>query len=94
MHDRRDGVEEGERILAGELLDRFGERLRGQRSGRDDDAVPILGRQARDFGAFHGDQRLGEHGGLDGGRESVAIDRERAAGGHLIRVGRAHDERA
>ena len=34
-------------------------------------------------------QRLG-----DGGGKSVAVDRERAAGGHLVGVGGAHDQRA
>ena len=45
MHDRRDGVEEGERVLAGQLADRLGERGRGERPGGDDDAVPIRRRQ-------------------------------------------------
>ena len=30
----------------------------------------------------------------DGGRKPVAIDRERAAGRHLVGVGRTHDQRA
>ncbi len=34
-------------------------------------------------------QRLG-----DGGRKAVAVDRQRAAGRHLVGVGRAHDQRA
>ena len=34
-------------------------------------------------------QRLG-----DGGGKPVAVDRQRAAGGHLVGVGRAHDQRA
>ena len=34
-------------------------------------------------------QRLG-----DGGGKAVAVDRERAAGRHLVGVGRAHDQRA
>ena len=34
-----------------------------------------------------------ERGG-DGGGEAVAVDRERAAGRHLVGVGRAHDQRA
>ena len=34
-------------------------------------------------------QRLGHGGG-----KTVAIDRQRAAGGHLVGVGRAHDQRA
>jgi len=35
------------------------------------------------------DQRL-----LDRGREAVAVDRERAAGRQLVRIGRLHDQRA
>ena len=30
----------------------------------------------------------------DGGRKAVAVDRQRAAGRHLVGVGRAHDQRA
>ena len=30
MHDRRDGVEEGERVFAGEIADGVGERGRGE----------------------------------------------------------------
>ena len=89
MHDRRDRVEEGERLLAGELEDRLGQRGRSERPGRDDDAVPIVGRQAGDFLALERDQRLGEDGRLDGGGKSVAVDRERAARRHLMRVGRS-----
>src|SRR5262249_58524886 len=48
VNDRGDGIEEGERVLAGEPGDRFGERWRGQRSGGDDDAVPIGGPPPRD----------------------------------------------
>ena len=57
MHDRRDGVEEGERVLAGERADRVRERGRGERAGRDDDAVPVVGRQ-RDLVAPDLDQRM------------------------------------
>ena len=43
MHDRRDRVEEGERVLAAEAADGVGKRRRGERAGRDDDVVPIRG---------------------------------------------------
>ena len=49
MDDRRDGVEEGERVGAGRLGDRLGERRRGQRAGGDDRLVPLGRRQAGDF---------------------------------------------
>ena len=58
MHDRRDGVEEGELGLAGELLDGGGQRRRGERAGGDDDAVPVGRRQAGDLAALDGDQRV------------------------------------
>ena len=94
MNDRRDGVEEGERVLARQLGDRFGERRRGERAGRDDDAVPIRRRQCRDLLAVDFDQRMGGERSGDGGGEAFAIDRQRSAGRHLIGVGRAHDQRA
>ena len=94
MDDRRDGVEEGERVLAGQFGDRLGECGRGERTGRHDDAVPVLGRQARDFLALQRHQRVGEQGLLHRRREAVSVDGERAAGGQLVRVGRAHDQRA
>ena len=47
MHDRRDGIEEGERVFAGEAADDIGERRRGEGAGRDDDAVPVVRRGAR-----------------------------------------------
>ena len=58
MHDRRDGVEEGELALAGELLDGGGERRRGEGPGGDDDAVPVGRRQAGDLAALDRDQRV------------------------------------
>ena len=45
MHDRRDGVEKGERVFAGERADGGGEIGRGERAGGDDDAVPFVRRQ-------------------------------------------------
>ena len=94
MHDRRDGVEEGERLLAGLLRQRLGERRRGEGAGRDDGVVPVGRRQAGDFLALQGHQRMGEQRFLHGGGEAVPVDRERAAGGELVGVGRAHDQRA
>ena len=37
---------------------------------------------------------MGEQGFLHGGRKAVPVDRERAAGRQLVRVGGAHDQRA
>ena len=93
MHDRRDRVEEGERVLAGRGADGVGERRRGERPGRDDDAVPVRGRQAGDLLAADLDQWMAGERRRHGGRETVAIDRERAAGRHLVGIAGAHDQR-
>ena len=84
MHDRRDGVEEGERIGAGRVADRLGERRRGQRAGGDDRLVPFGGRQAGDFLAHDGDQRMGFDLGRHGRGKTVAVDGKRAAGRNLV----------
>ena len=47
-----DGVEEGQRALAGDTADRFGERARGQRTRRDNDIVPVGRGKSGDFAAF------------------------------------------
>ena len=93
MHDRRDGVEEGERLFARQLGQRFGQRRRGEGTCRDDHAVPVLGRQARHFGALQRHQRMGEQGLLHRGGKAVAVDGQRTARRQLVRIGRAHDER-
>ncbi len=92
IDDRRDGVEEGQVLLAGEGADRLRERRRRQRAGGDDDVVPVLRRQAGHLAAFDGHERLGFQRGLNGGGKAVAIDRQRAAGRHLVLVGRAQDQ--
>ena len=56
--------------------------------------LPVGRRQARDFLALQGHQRMGEQRFLHGGGEAVPVDRERAAGRQLVGVGRAHDQRA
>ncbi len=52
------------------------------------------GGSAATLAALDRDQRMTVQRRGDGVREAVAIDRERAAGRHLIGVGRAHDQRA
>ena len=94
MDDRRDGVEEGQRIGAGRVGDRLGERRRGERAGGDDRLVPVRRRQAGDFLARDGDQRMRlEPRGHRCGK-AVAVDGERAAGRHLVGVAARHDQRA
>ena len=93
MHDRRDGVEKGQRVFAGERADAGGEIGRGERAGGDDDAVPFVRRHG-DFAARQRDERMGGERRRDRGGKSVAIDRQRAAGRHLVGIGRAHHQRA
>ena len=81
MDDRRNGIEEGERVLARELGDRVRERGRGERPGGDDYALPVRGRQPRDLLAADIDQRMGGERGGDGCREPVAIDCQRSPAG-------------
>jgi len=93
VNDRRDCVEEGERILARQAAHRIGERRRGERAGSDDDIVPVLRRQSGDFAALDGDERIRLERLGDRRREAVAVDGERAAGRHLVAVAHRHDER-
>ena len=90
VDDRRDGVEEGERALAGEAR-------RSRRRAAPEVSGPVAmttlsqsaGREARDLAALERDERVGQHRALDGGRKAVAVDGERAARRHLVRVGAA-----
>ena len=94
VHDRRDRVEKGERAFARQSADRLGQRGGGERPGRDNDIVPVLGRKAGDLAAIETYKRMTEKGGLDGLRETVAVDRERASRRHLMRIGALKDDRA
>ena len=94
VHDRRDRVEKGERAFARQSSDRLGQRRGGQRPGRDNHIVPVLRRQAGDLAAVERYKRMTEKGGFDSLRKSVAIDRERASGRHLVRIGALKDDRA
>ena len=94
MDDRRDGVEEGERVGAGFLCDCVSQRRRRQRAGGDDRLVPICRRQARNFLARDRDQGMRFEPCGDGGRKAVAVDGQRAAGRHLVGVAGRHDQRA
>ena len=65
---------------------------RGQRAGGDDDAVPVRRRQAGDLAALERDRADAPRTAAStAAREAVAVDRERAAGRHLVGVGAAHD---
>ena len=76
MDDRRDRVEEGQRGFAGSRTDRGGERRGSEGAGRDDDAVPVRGRQLGDLAAVDLDQRMrGQRRGHGLGKR-IAIDGE------------------
>ena len=94
VDDGRDGVEEGQLLLARQRQDRFGQGRRGEGAGGDDHRGPFLRRQAGHFAALDGDERMGFESGGHGAREAVAIDRERAAGRNLMGVALGHDQRA
>jgi hypothetical protein len=67
---------------------RLGEGGGGERAGRDDDAVPLRGRQAGDFGARDRRSADGRRAPRSRAAKSLAVDGERAAGGNLVGVGR------
>jgi hypothetical protein len=92
--DRRDGIEEGQRVGVGFRLDRLGERWRRQRPGGNDGRSPILRWQAGHFFAPDGDERMIFERSRDGLREADAIDGQRSAGRNLMPVAAGHDERA
>ncbi|MNQ91712.1 hypothetical protein D3C85_1071060 [compost metagenome] len=94
MDDGGDGVEEAQAFLAGHLEDGVGQGGRGQRAGGDDDVFPFLRRQAGDFLAHDGDQRMSFQLGRHGLRKAVAIDRQGAARRDLMGVAAFHDDRA
>src|SRR3546814_8869426 len=78
IDDRRDGVEEGERILARRGADAGGEAFGGQRAGGDDDRPG--GGQRVDALADDGDVRMFRQRAGDAARAEVAVDREGRAG--------------
>ena len=92
MDDRGDGVEESERVGAGDLGDRAGEAGGGQGAGGDDRRA----RRGEGVDPLAHDADVGM--GLDAPRDFVgkafAVDRERRAGRDLVDLGRGHDQRA
>ena len=94
MHDRRDRIEERQRVFIGELADRVRQRRRGEGAGGDDDVAPVGRRQTVDFSAADLDSGVILQSVGDGGGKSIAVDRQRAARGHLVGVGGTHDQRA
>ncbi len=88
-HDRRDRIEERQRVLVRQLADRVRQRRRGEGAGRDDHVAPVGRRQAGDLVAVDLDQRMVVQRLGDGCGKAVAVDRQRAARGHLVGVGRS-----
>jgi hypothetical protein len=94
VHDRRDRIEERQRVLVREFADRVRQRRRGEGTGRDDHVAPFGGRQPGDFGAVDLDQGMVVQRLGDGRGKAVAVDRQRPTRGHLVDVGAAHDQGA
>ena len=92
VHDRRDGVEEAQRLLAGQARDGAVEGVAGQRAGGDQRQA--LGRDLRYLAADDLDARLGLQRRGDPARELLAIHGQGRAGGNAGLVGGGHDERA
>ena len=78
--------------MAGQRSDHIAQRRRGQRTGGDNDAVPVVWRR-HDFFPADFDQRFGLKRCGDGGGKAITIDCKRAARGQLICVGGMHNER-
>ena len=94
MHDRRDGVEERQRLLARQAAHGFGQRRRGEGAGGDDGRAPVGRRQAGDLFS----RAMAMLGCASSVRVMVCgerhpVHRQRAAGGQAMRVRRAHDQR-
>ena len=92
MDDRRDRIEEGQRVLARPRRDPCRERTSGQRAGGDDDAAPF-GRRRGDEFAYDLDQRLGIDRRRHPVRKGIAVDGQRRPGGDARGVGLSEDQR-
>ena len=92
MHDRRDGVEKCQRVLAGQRANTIGQCGRGEGTGRDNDAVPIRRRLRISS------RRISMSGSLSSAAviaaaKSFAVDGKRAARGQLVGVRSLHHQR-
>ena len=92
VNNRRDGIEKGQLVFAGERRDGLRKGRRSQRPGGDDDAPPVLWRQASHFTPLDGHQGMVFEGLGDAPRKIVAVDRQRRAGRHLRRIAGRHDQ--
>src|SRR5262245_9916451 len=94
MHDRRNGIEKSQFALTGELLDGGRQGWRRERTGGDDDAVPLGRRQAGNLGSLDRNQGMAVERPRHRASEVVAIDGERPARGQLVSIAGGHDQGA
>ena len=95
MHDRRDGVEEGQRRFAGE-------RRGSPSASAGEVSGPVATMTLSQSGGRRGDFARGRisisgsasSAAVIAAAKAVAVDGERAAGRQLVGVGGAHDQRA
>ena len=73
IDDRRDRIEEGQMLLAGQRRDGARQTRRGQRTRGQDDVGPVAGRQAVHDLAAQFDPRFGRDGRRHGCGESVPV---------------------
>ena len=92
MDDRGDRIEESERFLARGGADALGEAGRGEGAGGDDRKA--FGGELVHPLADDGDVGMRLERGGDAGREAVAVDGQRRAGGNLVHVALGEDQRA
>ncbi len=92
VHDRRERVKKGERILAGQQGQGAGQCRRGQGPGGDDDRVPLGRRQAGDLFSPDLDQLLGHQRRLDRAGKAGPVDRQRAARRQFVGIGGMQDQ--
>ena len=92
IDDRRYGVEEGEILFARMSADGFRELDRGEWTRRDDDAVPVFGRNVVDGFANDRDVRMGFERRGDVFRETFAVDCQGAASRHRMLAALGDDQ--
>ena len=93
MHDRRNGVEEGEGVRTRAVTNEVGERRRSEWTRGDNHVVPVC-RRNRNFLAADFDERMPRERLGHGCGEAIPVHRESAARRHLMRIRRTHDQRS
>ena len=93
MDDRRNGIKKRQRLLSCEPANGMGQARGGQRAGGDNHIVPVVGRQTGDFFPRNRHQRMRVQDLRNFLRKAVAVNSQRAACRHLMRIGTGHDQR-